>query len=230
MILFCCQLGDSPKYEAGSIQVDRSSQSPRVDGYWFNAAPETEECISNSPGRLRNADSATETELETFEAQASLPMSPESMADRVQPATRKRVKLTFHRPHGLPHSVYFHSRPLCLRFSEKAPLTVTHVGMDFAEGARVHRGEILTHVNDVQVPASILDAAAAVRAAVSQLPQRERQNAAARAKNVAQGEPRARSSPPWSHGKSAVAQQNLVTKRAGPRITCLEAKMAANFA
>ncbi|CAE7532059.1 Slc19a2 [Symbiodinium sp. CCMP2592] len=213
MILFCCQLGDSSKYEAGSIQVDRSSQSPRVDGYWFNAAPETEESISNSPGQLRNADSATEGELETSEAQASVPLPSESTADRVQPAARKRVKLTFHRPHGLPHSVYFHSRPLCLRFSEKPPLTVTDVGVDFAEGARVHRGEILTHVNDVQVAANVLDAAAAVRAAVSKLPQRERQNAAARAKNVAQFEPRARSSPPWSHAKPAVAQQNLVTQR-----------------
>ncbi|OLQ09492.1 hypothetical protein AK812_SmicGene6872 [Symbiodinium microadriaticum] len=230
MIFFCCQLGDSSKYEAGSIQVDRSNQSPGLDLYWFTAAAqEAEECISDSPGQLHNADSTAGRQSETSVTQASLPMSSDSMADGVQPASAKRVKLTFSRQHALPHSVYFHSRPLCLRFSETAPLTVTHVGVDFAAGASVHPGEILTHVNDVRVPAHIQDAAAAVRAAVSQLPPRERQNAAARAKSAAQGEQRPRSSPPWSPAKAAPAQQNLVSKRPGPRITCIEAKMATNF-
>eukprot|EP00439_Symbiodinium_sp_Y106_P033749 s1285_g4.t1 len=156
---YCCKLEEDSKYAAESITADRLNPSLPLDAW---------QCSQEKSEPLRDADSAAEPQTRISGNFQSAPAS-ESIEDGRKPST-KPLMLTFSRPNGQHEDVYFKSRPLGLRFSDTAPLTVTHVSSDYANGVRVNLGWVVTHVNKVPVPRYILDANEMVRDAVSQLP------------------------------------------------------------
>ena len=211
---YCCKLEEDSKYAAESITADRLNPSLPLDAW---------QCSQEKSEPLRDADSAAEPQTRISGNFQSAPAS-ESIEDGRKPST-KPLMLTFSRPNGQHEDVYFKSRPLGLRFSDTAPLTVTHVSSDYANGVRVNLGWVVTHVNKVPVPRYILDANEMVRDAVSQLPcdARSTQKKVARSSaNVALGsQQRARSQPPWTSRTDQDWLNSL------PRSMSLEARLMA---
>ena len=160
----CCQVTEEtfqPAVEA--IQANpRSERSPH-GGYWFeNAADEPREvCTNADKDDLSQAQPAKDSEDRSCEAPT---------AQGSELTLGPVLKLTFQRPNGVSEDVNFYSRPLCVRFSKSIPITVTHVGMGFAGSARVNVSWVLTHVNSVELPNHVHDAATDVRLAINTLP------------------------------------------------------------
>ncbi|CAE7516148.1 unnamed protein product [Symbiodinium sp. CCMP2456] len=178
MSCLCCGLDECSKYEVKPVWL--IELIPSLDAsYWFTTSPADELKKSiDAPEQLGDTDPATELPINRRA------LSSESIEDRLQPSM-KGVTLTFSRPNGLQEDAYFESRPLGLRFSDTTPLTVTHVSSDYASSARVSLGWVVTHVNKVPVPRSILLANTLVRDAVSQLPRVKRAKSHLSAADVA---------------------------------------------
>ena len=82
------------------------------------------------------------------------------------------IQLAFTGPTGGVVKVRLASKPLCMRFAHSSPLMVTQVSEDLHELSAVKPGSILTHVNGVAVSEQWRQAAAQLREALRDLPDR----------------------------------------------------------